>query len=150
MVLFIPHLMLRLPPILAGTKAHLGHFRRPSKSGFLKFSLHWRYQKFEFMGCTVRMAPLHSLSHDLPKAQPLPRYLQSVAENNSLCAYPSTPQSLSSGASIYDIRREGGGGKKSSKFADKQYIFCGQRERESPKCELHIWKPPNVFWTAAW
>ena len=38
-VLFIPRLMLRFPPILAGTKFHLEHFHRPSKSGFFKFPL---------------------------------------------------------------------------------------------------------------
>ena len=37
--LFIMHLMLRFPPILAGTKSHLDHFHRPSKSRFFKFPL---------------------------------------------------------------------------------------------------------------
>ena len=33
------------------------------------------------------------------------------------------------GAFIYDVRREGGRGvQKCSKFVDKQYRFCGQRE----------------------
>ena len=34
-VLFFPHLMLRFPPIWLGSKSHLDHFHRPSKSGFL-------------------------------------------------------------------------------------------------------------------
>ena len=39
-VLFFLLLMLRFPPILAGTKSHLDHFHQPSKSGFFKFRLH--------------------------------------------------------------------------------------------------------------
>ena len=38
-VQFIPRLVLRFPPILAGTKSHLDHFYRTSKSNFFKIPL---------------------------------------------------------------------------------------------------------------
>ena len=37
------------------------------------------------------------------------------------CANKKQEDDVCKGASIYDVRSEGGGGKKRSKFADKQY-----------------------------
>ena len=45
-LMFIPRLMLRFPPILAGKRNFLRGFHQPSKMRFLRFRLHTQWCKF--------------------------------------------------------------------------------------------------------